>query len=231
MLLNGKELNCKMLKNIVKYILIKIKWGRKLKFSWSSCIALNSSFEGMNVIGPHCRFAGDLGLGSYIADNSVIYGKIGRFSSVGPYCLTALGVHPYTYPYVSTSPYFVSSLKQNGFRLYDKSIFREYKYADDDGHFINIGNDVWIGASVTIVNGVTIGDGAVVLAGAVVTKNIPPYAIVGGVPATIVKYRYMEQDIKMFLKDKWWNKDIEWLKQHKSIFISVDDYKLRINEP
>lgn len=214
-----------MFKRIIKYIYFKIKWRRKLKFPWSAKITLNSKFEGMNVIYSGSEFSGEMGLGSYISHQSVIQGKIGRFSSIGPNCFTAIGVHPYTYPYISTSPYFVSSFKQNGHSLYDKSVFDEFKYADTEGHFIVIGNDVWIGASVTLVNGVTIGDGAVVLAGSVVTKDVPPYAIVGGVPAKVLKYRFNEEDIKLLLKTKWWNNDLEWLKENKHLFLSFDQYK------
>ncbi len=70
---------------------------------------------------------------------------------------------------------------------------------------MNIGNDVWIGDNVCIKNGITIGDGAVVAMGAVVTKNVPPYAIVGGVPARIIKYRFSEDVIKQLIDLKWWN--------------------------
>lgn len=219
-----------MFKKFIKYLYLKLKWRGKLCFSWSSRISLNSTFEGLNAIYCNTQFHGAMGLGSYIANDCNIFGKIGRFSSVGPRCITAIGVHPYTYPYVSTSPYFVSSLKQNGKRLYDVSIFEEFKYADDQGNFVLIGNDVWIGASVTLVNGISIGDGAIVLAGAVVTKDVPPYSIVGGVPAKILKFRYSDNDINLLLTTKWWNKDLDWIKAHKSIFISFDNYKALINE-
>ena len=70
---------------------------------------------------------------------------------------------------------------------------------------VQIGNDVWIGARATILDGVKIGDGAVIAAGAVVTKDVPSYAIVGGVPAKVIKYRFDENRIKELLVEQWWN--------------------------
>jgi acetyltransferase-like isoleucine patch superfamily enzyme len=70
-----------------------------------------------------------------------------------------------------------------------------------------IENDVWIGANACIKQGVKIGTGAVVGAGAVVTKDIPPYAIVAGVPAKIIRYRFTEATIQKLLDSKWWELD------------------------
>jgi acetyltransferase-like isoleucine patch superfamily enzyme len=68
-----------------------------------------------------------------------------------------------------------------------------------------IGNDVWVGANAIILSGVKIGDGAIIGAGSVVTKDIPPYAIVGGNPSQIIRYRFSEDRIAKLLKIAWWN--------------------------
>ena len=68
-----------------------------------------------------------------------------------------------------------------------------------------IGNDVWIGMWVTIYSGVDIGDGAVIAGNSVVTKSVPPYAVVAGNPARVVKYRFPPETIEKLLKYKWWD--------------------------
>ena len=69
---------------------------------------------------------------------------------------------------------------------------------------ITIGNDVWIGENVTLARGITIGDGAIVGSNALVTKDVPPYAIIGGVPAKLIKYRFSTEAIKDLCHLKWW---------------------------
>lgn len=75
---------------------------------------------------------------------------------------------------------------------------------DNKGDII-IGNDVWIGFEAVILSGVTIGDGAIIGARALITKDVPPYAIVGGVPAHIIRKRFSNQTIEKLLKIKWWD--------------------------
>jgi acetyltransferase-like isoleucine patch superfamily enzyme len=70
---------------------------------------------------------------------------------------------------------------------------------------ITIHNDVWIGANCTILDNVTIGNGAVVAAGSVVINDVPPYAIVGGNPAKVIKYRFSSNQIDALLRIQWWN--------------------------
>ncbi|MDO3693631.1 hypothetical protein QVZ41_02055 [Wenyingzhuangia sp. chi5] len=160
----------------------------------------------MNKLYKNSRFNGQLGYGSYIQCDSDI---IGSFVKVN------LVKHPFEVPYVSTSPSFVSLRKQNGSTYVDKQYFEEIRYADSNNkHVVFIGHDCWIGQGFFIVGGVTIGNGAMVLTHGVVTKDVPLYAIVGGGPAKVLKYRYDEETIKFLLEFEWWNKDEEWLKQN-----------------
>jgi acetyltransferase-like isoleucine patch superfamily enzyme len=76
---------------------------------------------------------------------------------------------------------------------------------------VTIGNDVWMGHNVNVLSGVNVGDGAVIAAGAVVTKDIPPYAVVAGVPATIRHYRFSESTVARLLRSKWWDLELSQL--------------------
>lgn len=84
---------------------------------------------------------------------------------------------------------------------------------DNKGNIV-IGNDVWIGYEAIIMAGVTIGDGAIIGARAVVTKDIPPYTIVGGVPAKTIKKRFPQENIDILLKIKWWDWSKERISKH-----------------
>lgn len=94
-----------------------------------------------------------------------------------------------------------------------------------------IGNDVWIGNSVTIMPGVHIGDGAIIGTNSVVTKNVAPYAIVGGNPATLIRKRFGDKTIESLLKMQWWNWDIQKITKYaKDIAMGNNDFLSRINE-
>ncbi|MCB1113643.1 MAG: CatB-related O-acetyltransferase [Chlamydiia bacterium] len=87
---------------------------------------------------------------------------------------------------------------------------------------IVVGNDVWIGYDAFIRGGVTIGDGAIVAAKSVVTKDVPPYAIVAGNPARVVKMRFDEETVKRLLDIAWWNWDIEKINRNLKALTQVD---------
>jgi virginiamycin A acetyltransferase len=85
-----------------------------------------------------------------------------------------------------------------------------------------IGNDVWIGYEAVIMPGVKIGDGAIVATKSVVTKDVPPYSVVGGNPANLFKKRFSEETIELLLKISWWNWDIEKITRNLEKIVSAD---------
>lgn len=144
---------------------------------------------------------------SYVAQNSTLINvDIGKFSSIGNNVLAGLGKHP-SRDFVSTHPIFYSPLSQVQITFATDHVYEEFAQ-------IKIGNDVWIGARAIILDGVTIGDGAIVGAGAVVTKDVPAYAVMGGVPAKVLRYRFEPAEIDFLKQFKWWDKDIDWLRQN-----------------
>ena len=188
-----------------------------------SNVGLSSFFEGQNNVWDNATFSGYMGYGSYIGHSSIISGKIGRFSSIAYDVKTIFGNHP-TSKFVSTHPAFFSTAKQTGFTYVSENLFNETSYADDEGHKIVIGNDVWIGAGALLLAGVRIGDGAIVAAGAVVTKDVEPYTIVGGVPAKVIKKRFTDEQIEFLTAFKWWEKDIDWIKENCEKFQDIETF-------
>lgn len=158
--------------------------------------------------------------------------SIGRYCSINP-SSKIWNNHPTEY--VTTHP----MLDYPRFYAWDqynerKRLCQKYGKHFDNADFENsplrnnrpvvIGNDVWIGGNVVILPGVHIGDGAVLAAGAVVTKDVEPYAIVGGVPAKVIKYRFDENTIDKFLKIKWWDWDIEEIEKNIELFYQPEAF-------
>jgi acetyltransferase-like isoleucine patch superfamily enzyme len=120
---------------------------------------------------------------------------------------------------------FYSLGKQTGNVFVNKSKFKEFVYADiDEKYQVIIDNDVWIGDRCSIIGGITISDGAIVLAGSMVTKDVPPYAIVAGIPAKIIKYRFKEDEIVKLMDFKWWDNDFDWIKNNIDLFEDIENF-------
>jgi len=170
-----------------------------------------------------------MGRASYLAkDTDLDKVSVGRYTAIGPNVCNIRGTHP-AHEFVSIHPCFYSTMKQSGFTYAKESLFEEYTYADKEKKYLNvIGNDVWIGQRAMLMQGITIGDGAIVAAGAFVNEDVPPYAIVGGIPAKIIGYRFAEEE-RAFLTDlKWWDKDEKWIEKHAGYFRNVKELKENI---
>lgn len=147
-----------------------------------------------------------MGAFSYISGNfSSVYSiEIGRYCSFGMK-ISSKGDHPMHY--FTMSPIFFNPKNPFPHELvrarpedFKSKLPRSLKKNLD----ISIGNDVWIGDDVFLKPGISVGDGSVIGAKAVVTKDVPPYAIVAGVPAKIIRYRFDDKIIEELLEIKWW---------------------------
>ena len=214
------------IKRLALYCYHKCKNRHLVRFDHSVYLSHRCQFEGMNHVGNGSSFYGTMGRGSYIGHNCHVSADIGRFSSIGSNLNQIVESHPYKKPFVTTSPMFFSLKKQNGHTFAKKQMAEEYRFYDKEREIaVKIGNDCWIGNDVTFIGGVQVGDGAVVLTQALVTKDVPPYAIVGGIPAKVIGYRYDEETIAFLQKVQWWNKPVEWLRENWELFCDMEKFK------
>ncbi len=147
----------------------------------------------------------DIGSFSYSYSATLEHGmKIGRYCSIAS-GVTVLGPeHATTWAMTSDIAYQPSDIARMA--RTDAKIATDSPCSHDaGGRMPVIGNDVWIGQDVRLKRGVTINDGAVIGACSLVTKDVPPYAIVGGVPAKLIRYRFDERLIARFQALRWWN--------------------------
>jgi acetyltransferase-like isoleucine patch superfamily enzyme len=168
--------------------------------------ALIKSMEGLEHpvhLGPNAQVhaACSIGRFSFVNSDSILFPhvQVGRFCSIARNCEIGSANHPthflstHTFQY---QPNYFPRLPE--YKGLERRAWRSHPET-------RIGNDVWIGAKCVVRAGVTIGDGAIVAAGAVVTKDIPPYAIVGGVPARMIRMRFEADLIEDLLQVKWWD--------------------------
>lgn len=153
----------------------------------------------------------EIGALSYTGQfTTILHSEIGKFCSISWGVTIGGGEHDYN---KLTTHDFIYN-KRYGF--VDEELYNRYSAP------VVIGNDVWIGANSTICRGVYIGDGAVIGANSIVTKNVPPYAIVAGCPAKLIKYRFSKNIIDELLDIKWWNLPLGFIKKNVQIFAQND---------
>ena len=162
-------------------------WDARTQFSKTS--ALRKFSNCVNVrIGNYSSVA---------SHTKVVNAVIGNFSVIARESRVGLGPHPTNF----LTPHSIF-YKNNPWSIHQEWV---EKIDFEENRITHIGNDVWIGSRCIVMDGVTIGDGAIVAAGSVVTKDVPAYAIVGGAPAKLIRYRFSPDVILRLEKIAWWN--------------------------
>jgi acetyltransferase-like isoleucine patch superfamily enzyme len=169
-----------------------------------------STIRGPLFLNKNTQLGPEMSIGKYSGMNEDCFaarGAIGAFCAIG----ARTAINPFNHP--------TDWLSIHEFQYHPHAYDWVDEYKDlerlprtpDMFARVQIGNDVWTGHNVNVLPGVTVGDGAVIAAGAVVTKNVPPYAIVAGVPATIKKYRFPPEAIERLLRLRWWELELSEL--------------------
>lgn len=182
-----------------------------------SLIDPNSRLARHNVL-----FQGARMLDSTLGDHSYLQvDATAQSCDIGKYCSVAMNA------YIGLPQHFMSDVSTHPvFSLENTPLVRKFCKSDrlPPSLRTTIGHDVWIGHGALVMSGVTIGTGAVIGAGAVVTQNVPAYAIVGGIPSRVIRYRFDEMVRERLLASCWWDNSDAWLETH--IELMANPYKL-----
>lgn len=197
------QLRYTIIKDIIKQIKLN-KFSKKWRYNNKNNETIPMNIFDTNLVTVGKYSYGELNVISFNKNSKL---KIGKFCSIAQNVKFILDAD-HRMDTISTFPFKVKILK-------------EEKYEATSKGDIIISDDVWIGYGAMILSGVNIGQGAVVAAGAVVTKDVPPYAIVGGLPAKILKYRFAEDIINALMNINYNTLDENIIKSNKDLFIKT----------
>lgn len=186
-----------------------------------SCKFKNSQLDENIVFHKNVRvFSSTVGKHTYIApDSTISHAYIGRYCSIGQDVTIGLYRHP-SKEFISSYPAFYSV----GNPGCCESFVEKNKFNEDPLSTI-IGNDVWVCNNSILIGGIRVGDGAIIAAGSVVTKDVPPYAVVGGNPARLIRYKFCSEEISFLLATSWWDWPDEIVKKYADYFSDMKRFR------
>jgi acetyltransferase-like isoleucine patch superfamily enzyme len=168
---------------------------------------IKSTIRGPLFLNRNSQIGPDAVIGKYFGMNEncfVARATVGAFCAIGARTAINAFNHPSEWLSIHEFQYHPNSFDW----VEEYKDFERLARTPDMFKHVSIGNDVWTGHNVNVMAGINVGDGAIIAAGSVVTKDVPPFAIVAGVPATVKRLRFSDKTIERLLRVKWWDLEL-----------------------